>query len=114
MAKYIRKVHNVDHHRNGIAGNGFYLVRFSGDDPNEQNMIGLVFDKDDSEHPKPDGYVAVLSLDNLDECWRGDNFEDELMQAAKEWKDSGRRLYGPTLYSRAVDAQNAKNENGGG
>lgn len=69
----------VAYHRNGIASNGFHVIRFKfdGDD-----FVAVVFDEP--------GNVAVLNLDLLpcikfgSNSWRGDEFEKSLRDAIKE------------------------------
>lgn len=61
-------------HRNGISGEGFHVVRFNWNDPEEpcKNMIATVFGDEK--------YIAVLCLDDLSKCWRGDYFEASLRE----------------------------------
>lgn len=63
------------YHRNGIMGEGFFVCRFRfirGRD--SQLMQAIVFDGK--------GQVAVTS-DDMNEGWRGDNFEDVLRDSIK-------------------------------
>ncbi len=94
--KYIKKVKNIDYHRNGISGEGFHVITFSGTGYSEtsENMVAIVF-------PEP-GHVAVLDLvlalagdigfyrkadgTFAANAWRGDNFEPELRQAIETWQ----------------------------
>ncbi len=64
------KFHNVRYHRNGVAGEGFYCVRFTyRDGRKNHDMQAIVFD-----HP---GQCAVTTADP-NERWRGDHFEDQI------------------------------------
>jgi len=76
------KILEVAHHRNGIAGGPFYVVRFKNDD---QTMVGIVFEAS--------GHVAVLDIDLLhqgviafsENSWRGDEFEPCLRRAIERY-----------------------------
>lgn len=80
--KYVKKIHAVEYHRNGVCGEPFNVITFTSQDDNA--MIATIF-----ESP---GHVAVLSLGLLAEgnirfgsnSWRGDRYEDELRTAIKE------------------------------
>ena len=76
------QVQEVSYRRNGIAGEGFYAVRFLwclGRGP--ESFIATVFDGP--------GRCAVLSLDRMEEdgvafgrnSWRGDEVEGKLREA---------------------------------
>jgi hypothetical protein len=90
------QVKEIAYHRNGVAGEGFHVVRFSfteGGMPHPNlvgaviggkfhNMVGIVFDGG--------GRVAVLDADltaagniafAMGNSWRGDQFEDDLRDA---------------------------------
>lgn len=81
---YVKAVHDVAHHRNGVAGESFYAVTFT--DNEGQAMVATVF-------PEP-GAVAVLCLGLLAEgcitfgvnSWRGDYYEDELRAAVETYE----------------------------
>lgn len=91
MSRFVRRVTAIAYHRNGVSGEGFYVVRFqpyvaSGV---EDEMVAVVFDAP--------GHVAVFDLDKLahgtiafgENSWRGDDFEPELRKAiaAREVKE---------------------------
>jgi hypothetical protein len=76
------EVQEISYHRNGIAGEGFYAVRFRWEtDRGMENFIGTVFDGR--------GQCAVLSLDRIAangvafgvNSWRGDTVEAALRVA---------------------------------
>jgi hypothetical protein len=86
------KIIEKAYHRNGIAGEGFWAVRFQ-------------HTPDDTRNAKPETFVAtlfdgagrcaVLSVDRLAavgvkfgvNSWRGDVFEDDLRRAINEGGD---------------------------
>lgn len=72
----------VAHHRNGITGASFNVVKFDmKEDAENRRMVGIVFKEAD--------HVAVLDLDLLTDgdiktAWRGDHFASELRKAIDE------------------------------
>lgn len=66
---------SINYHRNGINGAGFHVVRFA--DGERANMLACVFAEV--------GHVAVLDLDNLTDCWRGDHYEADLRKAVEKF-----------------------------
>ena len=74
------KVHLLNYQRNGISGEGFHVVHFDWNEPDEQckNMVATVFDEK--------GYCGVICLDDLTKCWRGDHFEDALRKHIEDFK----------------------------
>jgi hypothetical protein len=82
--KLVSKVNKVAYHRNGICGNGFYVVLFESD---KKNMMGILFEEM--------GDCAVLDVDmtaqgNVEfangNSWRGDRFEPELREAIADYE----------------------------
>ena len=77
------KIQQIEYHRNGVCGNGFYVVKFKR---NRQNMLAIVFDTP--------GNVAVFDLNLLakgnitfgENSWRGDNFEDWLRKELENYE----------------------------
>lgn len=83
------KIIEIASHRNGVAGAGFHVVKFSYKTDWEHNgikpkraetFIAIVFEET--------GHVAVISIDRLpdismakDNAWRGDLFENDLRKA---------------------------------
>lgn len=74
-------VTDVKYHRNGVAGNGFYVISFDWpyEDGKGLKFIGIVFPRR--------GDVAVISPEQLDQRWRGDNFEAELRECVKQYEN---------------------------
>jgi hypothetical protein len=66
-------------HRNGICGTPFYAVDF------------YFIDEEDTKHFltatlfEGKGNCAVLTRGDSSYCWRGDNFEDALREAVKQF-----------------------------
>lgn len=83
-------VHQVEYHRNGVGGMGFYAVIF--DDGENGPMIGTVF-ADDLDRTQStaffNAHCAVFSLELLpdvtfgENSWRGDHYFDFLVEAVK-------------------------------
>jgi len=82
------KVTDIAYHRNGVRGNGFFVVTFINKDGNRNmHMVATIFEGI--------GDIAVLNVDLLAEgniqfaenSWRGDNFEPELRSEIEKWKD---------------------------
>lgn len=79
----MKRIVDVAHHRNGVSGEPFYVVRFKD---GRQNMIGIVFEAT--------GSVAVFDTDLLKQdviafgqnSWRGDDYEGDLRKAIEEWE----------------------------
>lgn len=89
------KVTQVDYHRNGISGMGFYVCAFTmqeNDDEPVREMFGVVFPNDHET-----GYdirTAVFDRRLIGEgviaffenSWRGDMFHPFLVDAIEQWK----------------------------
>ena len=86
------KIIEKAYHRNGIAGEGFWAVRFqhTPDDKRDakpETFVATLFDGE--------GQCAVLSVDRLAtngvrfglNSWRGDVFEGDLRRAINEGSD---------------------------
>lgn len=110
MTEFVKAVQEVAFHRNGISGNGFYIVRFtSGIDAfadnemvntpapqgKENNWLAILFDEP--------GSCAVICLDLIptrgvafaQNSWRGDQFEPHLRRAIDSNATSGGVRVGP-------------------
>lgn len=78
------RVTEIDYQRNGVGGQGFWVLRFQCSESPEAPLVGIVFDYD-PEDPNPSEYynpaTAVLSPDDLTRHWRGDNFNEGLRDA---------------------------------
>lgn len=86
------QVQELAYHRNGVSGEGFYVIRFlfNPDDEGIENFLAVVFDTP--------GQCAVIGLDRIStqgvkfaggNSWRGDWFESELREAIKTMSTSG-------------------------
>ena len=77
IEKLISGITDVQWHRNGICGLGFHVVRFisDGDNGDPRPFVAVVFNR--AEHYE----IAVLDTTDLTQCWRGDNFRDEVVAA---------------------------------
>ena len=91
MAKKL-EVEILEHgyQRNGISGEGFYYFRiqFSDDDNKTREAIAtLTVESDmDGEYPERfNGSCRIVTPDNLEDYWRGDNFESEIRRQHEMW-----------------------------
>jgi len=76
------EVESIKSHPNGVAGEPFRVVWFKLADGGmiRPRMMAVVFELDYC--------VAVLDLDDPDDCWRGDEFELPLRRAVAAWVGS--------------------------
>ena len=91
--KLVKKVHQIEWHRNGVGGVGFYAILFDGTGGNR--MFATLYDEP--------GYCSVLSVPELSDpkvgvtfgqnSWRGDRYEGELRKAVD--KQNGTNRIGP-------------------
>lgn len=89
----------VAYHRNGVCGEGFFVVTFRWQDGKcWRNMVATVFHYFDDASDKS-CRVAVLDIDQTangniamaeGNSWRGDHFADELFPIIKAWIDRPR------------------------
>jgi hypothetical protein len=93
----VRQIIETAHHRNGVSGRGFSVVRFVDDAG--RNMLGVVFD----DSPTVECVTAVFDLDLLkqdviafgENSWRGDHYQDTLQTAIQaRWPFAD---YGPEV-----------------
>ncbi len=83
MAKL--KIEEIDYHRNGVAGEGFHVVKFR---EGRRKMLGVVF--------SAEMHIAVFDRDLLaQDCvtfgvnsWRGDDYDSRLREAIKAYWDA--------------------------
>lgn len=93
MNNLVRKVKQIMSHRNGVAGEGFFTVLFSGTGKDEKEMMATVFDStkglwkthSDSKSIR----VAVVNLGDLkdgkiERMYRGDDYNYEIITAIKK------------------------------
>ena len=86
------RILKIAYHRNGIAGEPFYVVHFR---EGEHRLVAVVFDSP--------GTVAVLDPDLANRgliefgvnSWRGDVFEQRLREAIAEYEADPRRHVAP-------------------
>lgn len=88
-----RTLIDIDYHRNGVSGVGFFVSIFKDDeaDPHER-FLGIQFEDD------TDCYTAVIGIGRLCEkgiqmhgedygnAWRGDHFSDWLREQQDVWR----------------------------
>jgi hypothetical protein len=92
-------VHDIAYHRNGVGGEGFYVVLFGDPEENpDGRMVAIHFPNDDKRL-----LTAVLDVDQLSagniafaegNSWRGDHYHADIQAAIQvyeqvqeqEWK----------------------------
>jgi hypothetical protein len=82
------KILESGYQRNGISGDGFAYFRIQFDDEmGNKERIGIAtLTTDDDEKDEPfNGSCRVITPDNLEDHWRGDNFEYDLRAMRKDW-----------------------------
>jgi hypothetical protein len=80
MTMHIKKVTQIEHHRNGVRGDPFHAVLFTSKEDGHK-MLAMVFDTPNT--------VGVIDLDLIREhgvtfaenSFRGDEYEPELRHA---------------------------------
>jgi hypothetical protein len=89
----ITRVEQVVYHRNGICGEGFYVVEFiataagSYDDRHPQRLLATVFVDITARQPS-NPVVAVVDPTDPTRCFRGDHYADALLAVVAAW-DAG-------------------------
>ena len=76
----LRKVHQVDYHRNGISGIGFYSVRYDWADYDgvERRMLATI--EAPPEHLSWDHTSCrVIDIDEPETSWRGDQLAPKIV-----------------------------------
>jgi len=76
----LRKVHQVDYHRNGIGGIGFYSVRYDWADYDgiERRMLATI--EAPPQHLSwDDTRVRVIDIDEPETSWRGDRLAPKII-----------------------------------
>ena len=78
---------NINYHRNGVGGEGFFAIHFTskGDDGNYEKLIAVIVPHDDEETNKCkcDGRCYVIKPTNPELCYRGDHFESDMRLICK-------------------------------
>jgi len=89
MDKQVRKVLKVDHHRNGISGEPFYVVLFESGGHRKKDrtrMVGIVFDSPYHCAVFDVDLLAKGCIEFIENSWRGDWFEPELRDAIAKYE----------------------------
>jgi hypothetical protein len=73
------KVKDVAHHRNGVGGNPFYVIRFTD---KRQEMVGILFEEPRSVAVFDSRLLAEGIIAFGDNSWRGDEYEPFLRRCA--------------------------------
>ena len=76
------KVLSVEHHRNGVHGNSFYVVLFKH---GHTTKVGIVFDDPGNVAVLDVGLLAQNNIEFGENSWRGDEFESELRKAVESY-----------------------------
>lgn len=94
--RYVAKVLEIEHHRNGVCGHPFYAIRFLADGSGADEFLAVV---PDVEANGADSECYVICTSTLatagvgpGNCWRGDVFEPELRKAAKKYERDRQQL----------------------
>ena len=93
--KLVKRIVDIDYHRNGIFGQPFYPVTF--DNVDGFRMVAIVLPKESDQSIGSIG-CFVLDIDKLAEeniafgenSWRGDQYADELRAAIEAWHNEER------------------------
>lgn len=114
MSNLVNEVLEVSWHRNGIAGRGFYAVRFTSDIEPVGERESAMWNLPETHGQQSAKFLAILTdspgecyvicTDLLETCgvkfaggnsWRGDHYEPELRQAIATMQSSGSVRVGP-------------------
>jgi len=85
-------IQEVAHHRNGVAGECFYLVRFQNDGANMLATYFPEYDRDGNLGVQGSMTIAVICLDSLpaiefgENSYRGDHFARQIAEAVIEYE----------------------------
>ena len=92
------KIQEVDYHRNGVGGAGFFVALFTDKKEPGRQFIGISFDSTDPECRNPE-FVAVL---DLNEAVKGNIYmhPHEQHEGGNAWR--GADHYGPTMQEAAA------------
>ncbi|MBK7380501.1 MAG: hypothetical protein IPJ03_16220 [Ignavibacteriales bacterium] len=70
---------NMNFQRNGVAGESFYSLTIdTKEQKNERGKYLITFKTDETDTKILRGSCRVVDLNNLTECYRGDQFADAL------------------------------------
>jgi hypothetical protein len=84
----INKLINVEYHRNGVCGIGFYAVDFVWSDYDFDNLTAraIIFAPNDDDGSLPSHYA--ITTEDVTDRWRGDRFIGLLWHAIKSHVDA--------------------------
>ena len=93
--KLVKRIIDIDYHRNGIFGQSFCPVIFESTDG--KRMVAVVLPKESDQSIGSIG-CFVLDIDKLadgnvafgENSWRGDQYADELRAAIEAWHNEER------------------------
>lgn len=118
-------IQEVAHHRNGVSGVPFYVIKFRDVTPGEPHheMVGVLFDRDEYEEDVKKNcfanpYCAVLDTDLLTKgvvtfainSFRGDHYVDKLCDATKKWERSEKRRWKKELKQMEMEKTRKEKE----
>lgn len=83
--RLIKQVLQVAHHRNGIAGAPFYVVRFTAAE-DKRPMVGIVFEEPANVAVLDTALLAQGVITFGDNSWRGDQYAPELRAAIARYE----------------------------
>jgi hypothetical protein len=90
------KVTNVNYQRNGISGEGFFMLNFTASpDDEKQDFLCVIFpnyDENGNVESEGNPKIAIMNYDENREidfkgCWRGDHFQDVILEALRGYED---------------------------
>ncbi len=80
-------IENIDYHRNGVSGEGFFAVTFLNEEDGEtKKMVGTVFDNDGFCAVYDRALLATGDIAFGSNSWRGDRFESQLREAIEQYR----------------------------
>jgi hypothetical protein len=92
------KVQRVRYHRNGVGGIGFFTVEFTDTKYKGQRFIATVWTREDESGETQIGdHYAVLTPDDMTQCWRGDYYADQLLPAIRAAQQNGSAFTAPVI-----------------
>lgn len=78
---------NINYHRNGVGGEGFFAIHFTGDvdEKKQEKLIAVIVPHPDEETDqlKHNGECFVVKPENPELCYRGDHFESDMRLICK-------------------------------
>jgi len=84
------EVLEIAYHRNGVGGNGFYVIKFRHYNNPDTTMLAIYFSEDDKEIT---GNIAIIDMSLLyqgiigaENKWRGDMYESFISEAVKTYQ----------------------------